>query len=115
MILIGFTGLLAGQNSVTFQLDLGPLLKDELFSIDKGHRVFVRGSFNSWQGDIHELSRAEAGGFYSGTFVLDASIGDTLAYKYVIEKGPGRIFWEERPDPGNPDRGNRRMVLKEGD
>jgi hypothetical protein len=107
--------ILAGQNRVTFQLDLGPLVKEELFSTAEGYRVFVRGSFNQWQGRDYELKRKKGSYLYLGTFELDGAAGDTLSYKFVIEKGVDRFFWEDKPDPANADHGNRRLVLKESD
>lgn len=103
----------SGQSRVTFQLDLDLLVKKQTFSPDQGHRVYVRGSFNEWQGTSFELSRETEGNLYVGSFELDGEPGDTLSYKFVIEKGSGRFFWEHRPEPENPDHGNRRLVLKE--
>ena len=101
------------QLKVTFQLNLDPLVKNHLFSQDKDNRVFVRGSFNNWQGTSHELTREAMGNLYAGSFDLEGHAGDTVSYKYVIEKDRGRVFWEDNPDPTNPDHGNRRLVLKD--
>ena len=103
--------IMAGKGTVSFQLDLDPLVKENHFSPEKDHRVFVRGSFNNWQGNNFELLRKEGGNLFVGSFEVEGNAGDTIAYKYVIEKGKGRFFWEERPDPSNPDHGNRRLVL----
>jgi hypothetical protein len=107
--------LLPGQNRVSFQLDLDPLVQDKLFLPEEGHRVFVRGSMNQWQGTDLELFRTAGGNLYTAIFQLEGRAGDTISYKYVIEKGQEKFFWEAEPDPGNPDHGNRRLVLKESD
>jgi len=107
--------VVSGQNRVTFQLDLDRLVKEQLISSEQGHRVYLRGSFNNWQGTSHELLRKDGGNLYWGSFTLDGAVGDTLFYKFVIEKGTGRFFWEHWPDPDNPDHGNRRLILKEAD
>jgi len=113
LLLLFLARLLPGQYRVSFRLDLGPLIREELFSPEEGHRVYVRGSFNQWQGTDCEL-HAEAGGYlYTASCKLEGSAGDTLAYKYVIEKGPDSVFWEDEPNPANPDHGNRLLVLDE--
>jgi len=86
-------------------------MEQQQFSPQQGHRIFVRGSFNDWQGTACELTGRSRGTVYSGTFDLGGHAGDTVAYKYVILKGADRFFWEGRPDPDNPDNGNRRLVL----
>ena len=100
------------QSKLTFQLDLETLVKEQGLSPDEECRVFVRGSFNNWTGTSHELNRETGGNLYTGTFELEGQMGDTLSYKFVIEKGQGKFFWEDKPDPSNPDHGNRRLVLK---
>jgi len=104
-------GFAVGQSQVTFQCDLGPLMEERQFSPQQGHRVYVRGSFNDWQGKACELTGRIGGTVYNGTFDLGGHTGDTIAYKYVIQKGTDLFFWEGRPDPANPDQGNRRLVL----
>jgi len=110
-LLAAFAG---GQAVVTFQLNLESLEQQQQFSSDEGIRVFVRGTFNDWQGTSHELSRNSEGSLYSGSFELAGQPGDTLFYKFVIEKEQGRFFWEGLPDPSNPDHGNRHLVLGAG-
>lgn len=105
---------LYGQTRVSFSLDVDDLIEKELFLPAEQHRVFVRGSFNQWEGTSHELLPQQGTTLYQGTFDLHGSPGDTLAYKYVIQKGTDRFFWEDRPDPVNPDNGNRLLVLEEG-
>lgn len=99
------------QTIVIFQLNLDPLVEEQLFSPDEGHRVFVRGGFNNWQGTSYELTRVPGKNLYTGSFALEGEAGDTLEYKFVIEKESGRFFWESRPDPSNTGYGNRRLVL----
>lgn len=101
------------QFRLSFKLDLNPLVKEERLMADENIRVFVRGSFNNWQGNSHELVPGQEENIYAGTFEFEGQMGDTLSYKFVIEKSPGHFFWEDRADPANPDHGNRRVVLKE--
>jgi len=115
IILLGLACFLYGQNRISFQVDLDPLVKEQLFSPDAGHRVLLRGSFNNWQGNAQELLSTDGSNLYVGTFELPGSEGDTLVYKFVIQKDQDRYFWENRPDPSNPDHGNRLLVLKETD
>jgi hypothetical protein len=103
-----------GQVSVTFRMNLDSLIKNGLFNPGLGHRVFIRGSFNNWEGTAYELHRQPSGNIYQGCFDMAGAPGDTVIYKYVIEKKPGNFFWEDNPDPANPDHGNRRLVLENG-
>jgi len=102
---------LPGQTRVTFSLNVEALVVNGLFSPSENHKVYVRGSFNRWVGTTHELIQRQAGGLYQGAFDLEGNPGDTVVFKYVIQKGPDRFFWEDNPDPGNADNGNRRLVL----
>ena len=115
LVLLGLPGTLTAQSRITFQIDLGPLVREQLYSPDDGHRVFLRGSFNDWQGNEYELASTVEDNLYRGSFELEGSAGDTIAYKYVIQRGPDRIFWEDNPDPCNADHGNRRLVLTGAD
>lgn len=110
-VVFGLPGWLNGQSRITFLLDLDPLVKEQLFSPEEGHRVFIRGNFNAWQGSDYELSASSKENIFSASFELEGSAGDTIAYKYVIERGAGRIFWEDNPDPSNAENGNRRLLL----
>ena len=74
------------QSKVTFQLNLDTFVEEQLFTPDGGMRVYVRGSFNNWQGTAYELAREAMGNLYTGSFDLDGNAGDTVSYKYVIEK-----------------------------
>ena len=113
ILLFVLTCSVQAQSKVTFQLNLEPLVEEQLFSPDGDMHVYVRGSFNSWQGTSHKLTRDAEENLYTGSFTLEGHAGDTVFYKYVIEKGPDRFFWEDNPDPTNPDHGNRRLVLND--
>ncbi len=101
----------SGQTSVTFRLDLGELAGQGLFSSPRGDRVFVRGAFNGWSGTECELTPRDGSGLYMGTFQLEATAGDSLAYKFVIERAGVHDFWEVQPDPLNLPDGNRILVV----
>jgi len=101
----------SGQAEVTFQADLGPLIEAGYFFPDSGDQVIIRGSFNSWEGDVHELHAGDNSTLYSGRFRLNQSPSDTLSYKFVIIRDHERYFWEHRPEPENEPYGNRRLVL----
>jgi hypothetical protein len=100
------------QTEVTFLLDLQPLIRQQLFIPDRGDRVFVRGEFNQWNGTSHELTSVKGGGVYSGTFPMDAEIGDTLEYKFVVARAGERYFWEQKPEPAQGEYGNRRLIIQ---
>lgn len=101
------------QSTVSFRLNLDPLLEEGLLSKDEQVQVYLRGSFNNWQGTRHELARGESGNLYTGSFAIEGKPGDTVYYKYVIDKGQEQFYWEDNPEPANPDHGNRRLVLKD--
>lgn len=101
-----------GQTRVTFVLNLDPLISRQEFIPGAESRVLVRGDFNQWEGSTHELQDT-GGNVYQGSFDLEGAPGDTLEYKFVIEKEPGRLFWESDPNPSNPNHGNRILVLEE--
>ena len=104
---------LYGQTTITFKLNMGPLIDKKLFSPDLGEKIFVRGNFNRWQNDNFELYRDNGGNIFKGTFKFDATIGDTLEYKFLIQKSAGQIYWESRPNPENPNYGNRILVIND--
>lgn len=101
---------LSGQAYITFQLDIKDLIERGLFSWAAGDRVYIRGSFNSWQGTDFALGTSETPGLLHGTFAI-GKIGDTLSYKYVIGKDENRFFWENNPNPENQDNGNRLLII----
>jgi hypothetical protein len=104
---------LPGQSRVTFTLDAEPLMEQGLFSPSEHNRVFIRGGFNGWAGTSHELHPVTGTKLFQATFELPGNPGDTVAYKYIIQNGPERFFWEDNPNPSNPDHGSRLIVLAE--
>lgn len=112
--LLALAVYLPGQTRVTFSLNVEGLVENSLFLPTENHKVFVRGSFNRWEGTSHELHLRSAKMLYEGTFDLMGSPGDTVAFKYVIRKGPDRFFWEDSPNPSNADKGKRLLVLEKG-
>jgi len=102
------------QTKVTFVLNLEPLISSQKFIPGEGSRVLIRGSFNQWEGNTHVLTNT-GGYLYEGTFELEGVPGDSLEYKFVIEKEAGRFFWESDPNTSNPSHGNRVVVLEEGE
>lgn len=96
---------------VTFRMDLQPLQEKQYFSPLEDDRLFVRGSFNDWSGTAWELRPGSQEGLYTGTFLLDAAMGDTVEFKYIIQKNNKRFYWETEPDPANPHHGNRRIRI----
>ena len=113
LLFLALAMFVQAQTRVCFQIKLDPLVQEQVFSPDQGHRVYVRGSFNNWKEPGYELSRKEDGYLYSGTFDLEGQAGDTILYKYLIRKGGELFFWENNPNPSNPDHGNRCLVLKD--
>ena len=112
--LILISSLSFSQVPVTFKLNVTSLKDDFQFIPGPQTRIFVRGSFNDWEGLDFELLREAGGPIYLATFAMPGIPGDTLAYKFVIEKEPGRVFWEKNPNPSNPEYGNRILVLANG-
>ncbi len=106
-------GQLHGQVKVTFQLDLGPLIEQDLYSEERGDRAFVRGSFSDWGGTAYELEAQAGDPIFRGTFSLDLEPGDSIGYKYIIQRSDQRFFWESNPNPSNPDHGNRLLAAGE--
>jgi len=114
LVLILF-GNLHGETSVTFRLNMQPLIEKNLFSPTKGERLFVRGSFNAWKGEAFELTKNADTNIFRGTFNINANIGDTLEFKFIIKKPEGQIYWERRPNPANKNHGNRQVVITSSD
>ena len=114
LCLLAWATVLSGQTRVTFTLNVKPLFEKGLFLPSEDHRVFVRGSFNGWDGTSHELQRVPGSSLYRNTFDMAGQTGDTVTYKFVIQKGPDRFFWEHDPNPAHPDHGNRQLVLEQG-
>ncbi len=112
-VFISSTDTLNAQSSVTFRLSMAELVERNLFLPDSGERVVVRGSFNQWTGESNVLQKVGTGSLYTGTFRIDATIGDTLEYKFVIRKSNGRTYWERRPNPENSNHGNRQLIISQ--
>ncbi|MBD3289008.1 hypothetical protein GF337_09410 [candidate division KSB1 bacterium] len=108
-----FSSNLHGQSTITFQLNMSPLIEKNLFHPEKGEKVFVRGNFNQWNGDDYQLSRNAESNVYRAAFSIDFSSGDSLEYKFIIKKEDDRIYWENKPNPENPDYANRIFVITE--
>lgn len=106
-----FSSNLHGQTSISFQLNMRPLIDKNLFHPEKGEKVFVRGNFNQWNGDDYQLSRNAESNIYRAAFTIDINSGDTLEYKFIIEKADGRVYWENKPNQENPNYGNRLFVI----
>ena len=103
-------GAAAAQSTVTFNLDLQPLIEQQLFLPARGDRAYVRGEFNQWSGTGFELLCKPGTGLYTGTFELDAAQGDTLEYKFVIARKGELFFWEQKPGEAG-ENGNRRIEI----
>lgn len=113
LLVLGLPSSVSGQSAITFRLNAQSLIERGLFSPEDGGRLFVRGDFNQWTGRDCELHKADGDSVFSGTIALDASIGDTLEFKFVLEKANGQIVWERAPDPANENYGNRRLVISD--
>jgi len=87
------------------------LIEKVLFFPAEGESVYVRGGFNQWEGNDYKLNKDEITNIYSGTYNINSTIGDTLEYKFIIKKSDGRIYWERNPNPGNPNKGNRKIII----
>lgn len=101
---------LKGQPSITFQVNMTDLMEDDFFVKHSGDKVLLRGSFNNWQGSECELAPSNDSNIYIGKFHL-GNIGDTISHKYVIKKGTENYYWENHPDPNNPNYGNRIAII----
>ena len=102
---------LYGQTSTMFNLDMQTLIEKDLFFPDRGERIFVRGNFNNWEGFEFELVKFGDTYIYSGKFNIDLNVGDTLEYKYIINRKDNRVYWERNPNPQNRNYGNRQLVI----
>lgn len=103
-----------GQNPVRFSLNIAPLADSFQFIPGPQTRILVRGSFNEWKGFDYELKATPGTSVYTANYDLPGEPGDSLEYKFVIERQPGKEFWESQPNPSNKPYGNRILVLQEG-
>jgi hypothetical protein len=99
-----------GQTSLTFQVNLKDLIKQGLFSDKLGDELYIRGSFNDWNGNNYKLERLKDSDLYTGTFNF-GNIGDTISYKYIIIKNENRLFWESIPNPDITNNSNRQLIV----
>ena len=99
------------QTVVAFKLNMKALIDKNLFQPSNNEKIFIRGSFNNWNGDDYELNDENTDRYYRGVFKIDVGIEDTLEYKFVIKKNDGRYYWEKNPDPLNPNYGNRKLII----
>lgn len=100
-----------GQIAITFQLDLNNLTEKGLLSPHSDYSVYVRGTFNNWEGTDYKLTLSSEKNIYKGTFEIPKEVGDKIEYKYVIEKTPEHFFWEWKPQPDNPNYGSRFFII----
>ena len=99
------------QNDIQFRVDMRDALDHEFFLPGEGDRVILRGSFCDWLGERFVLTDDDSDGTYVGLFKLPGDDGTDIEYKFLIVRPDGRVFWEFRPEPGNPPFGNRRLTL----
>jgi hypothetical protein len=83
-----------------------------VFEPSDGDSLVVRGTLNRWRGNAHALALMARPVIYGGTYELPGSPGDVVHFKFVIVSQRLGEIWEWRPDPSNPDHGNRTLVLK---
>ncbi|MBN2088261.1 lamin tail domain-containing protein, partial [candidate division KSB1 bacterium] len=80
--------------NVTFQCNMDVQIKSGTFDPTKD-KLVVRGSFNGWAGNVHELKDPDADNIYTLTTELGIElIGQTVEYKYVMLPSGGADVWE---------------------
>ena len=90
-----------GGVKVTFQVNMAPLLQDELF-LPEFDWLEVRGAFNSWAAGFELEPISEGSPIYAGTTTINSiAPGDSVEYKYVYNGGQ----WENGS--------NRKFILAE--
>jgi len=99
------------QDSVTFQVDMRVPMQTCRFEPSAGDMLFVRGTFNQWQGSELHLQDIDGDSVFMCEYIFEGDSGTIVQFKYVIQKNNGMVIWEQKPDPENPEYGNRRMVL----
>lgn len=110
LITIIFICNLNAQTAVTFRLNMQHLIEKKLFK-PENEKVFVRGNFNGWKENNCELKKNNSENIYSGTFNINANIGDTIEFKFILESPHSRTYWERKPNPENPNYSNRKLVI----
>lgn len=100
----------SGQVSVTFCIDLHELIDSGYYKTPED-RILVRGSFNNWSGfDAELFAERPRDSLFCTTYEIMAELGDTVDYKFVIVSSSGIEYWENEPNPENPEHGNRIFV-----
>ncbi len=94
-----------------FQVDMSEARARGLFEPSVGDSLVVRGTFNGWRGNAHALALLVRPAIYGGTFTLPGSPGGRVEFKFVIVSQRLGEIWEWKPDPDNPDHGNRSLLL----
>ncbi len=81
---------------IYFYVDMNIQLLNENFEPDSGDIVIVRGAFNGWSGEAHQLTEdPSVGGLYVNSFEMDdVSLDAASEFKYVIHKADGSDMWE---------------------
>ena len=105
-ILNGRDHSLPVREQVTFSVDMRIPIRHHIFEPWKGDQISVRGSFNGWNKNREILSDADQDSIFTGTFNFFGKEGETVEYKFVIQKGDA-VVWEENPNSENPPYGNR--------
>ncbi|MGC9342481.1 MAG: hypothetical protein ACP5E3_07270, partial [Bacteroidales bacterium] len=90
---------------------MNDLVKAKMFYPGPDNKIYVRGSFNNWEGNDFELKKDSGKDLYRGTFQMKEEIGDTILYRFIVQKGKEKIFWERNPDPDNPQNRNRQLII----
>ena len=111
ILLASFSFHLQGQVSITFKLNMKSLVEQGLFSPQKGEKICVRGSFNEWNDNTYELKNPSDVEIFAETFRIEAKIGDTIEYKYIIVRADEKIYWENKPNLHNRENGNRQLII----
>ncbi|MBN2366023.1 MAG: hypothetical protein EH225_08510 [Calditrichaeota bacterium] len=110
VVISGLFVQISAQTTITFRLNMQSLIDSNLFVPALGEKVVVRGNFNDWKGYNYEL-RSEDNSLFENIFIINAKLGDTLEYKFVIQNRHDRDYWERNPNPDNSNHGNRKLLI----
>jgi hypothetical protein len=100
------------QNNITFRINLKEQIAKDVYSLNAGDIVIVRGSFDGWASNDYKMKDDDSDSIFTGTFNIVGELDSIIEYKFVIIKSNGRIIWESNPDSDNPPYGNRKLILK---